>query len=235
MENTMFRNLFVAIPCVLAFACGASDQTGSGAADADATAIQHDSGSDLEASDGLGAPDGTDTLSPAQLAGQWVSPVCEAYDDGAGGKNYLTRDFTLTESSWNLVFTAFGDEACSYPLFSGEIEGPYALTGPSDAIADAVEGEFGLASVTWTALDAGIAEYFTSAACGSAAWEVGVAQDVSETGCIGVAHPVSACPVEYDVVAIDEGQLFFGERITNMCEPVGRPAALVSYGLDAAG
>ena len=139
MENTMFRNLFVAIPCVLAFACGASDQTGSGAADADATAIQHDSGSDLEASGGLGAPDGTDTLSPAQLAGQWVSPVCEAYDDGAGGKNYLTRDFTLTESSWNLVFTAFGDEACSYPLFSGEIEGPYALTGPSDAIADAVD------------------------------------------------------------------------------------------------
>ena len=54
-------------------------------------------------------------------------------------------------------------------------------------------------------------------------------QDVTEKGCIGVAHPVAECPEEFDVVSIDGDELYFGERVTDMCKEEGRPAALSPY------
>ena len=39
---------------------------------------------------------------------------------------------------------------------------------------------------------------------------MGVGQDVTETGCIGVAHPIVGCPVEYDLVQIDGADLYSG-------------------------
>ena len=234
----MFKRILVALPCFVALACSA-DKSSSDASDTERTDSVEEAEADSPAQDSDAGDTGdageTASLSAADLVGQWESPVCEAYDDGAGGTNYLTRDFTLSASSWNLVFTVFGDEGCTYPLFSGEIDGPYTLTGPSTSVSGAVEGEFGFEQVAWTAHDPGIADFLTSSSCGAEAWEVGVAQDVSETGCIGVAHPVAECPAEYDLVALEDGQLFFGERITNMCAPEGRPAALVAYGLESAG
>ena len=100
-------------------------------------------------------------------------------------------------------------------------------------VADAVDGDFSFSSIVWTAHDPAMVDVFTGAGCGTEAWEVGVPQDVSETGCIGVAQPIEACPTEHDVVALKDGLLFFGERITDMCVPDGRPAALSAYGLQA--
>jgi hypothetical protein len=171
-------------------------------------------------------------LTGAELTGSWSSPVCEAYDNGMGGKNYLTRDFTLTATTWRLDLGLFGDDACTVPLFSAEIEGPYTLGALSTKVPGATEGNFSYDSLVWTAQTADIAALFTSSDCGADPWEVGVPQDVSVTGCIGVAKPIADCPTDHDVVAIEDGQLFFGERITDMCKPEGRPAALVAYGLD---
>lgn len=170
-------------------------------------------------------------LTPAALAGQWVSPACEAYPDGQGGTTYLTRDFTLSETRWSLSLGVFGDAACSYPLFSAEIEGPYALGAPSADVPGATEGQFGFATNTWTARDPALADLFTQSGCGSAPWVVGEPQEVSGTGCIGVAHPVAECPEEHDVVALTDGALHFGERVTDLCAAEGRPKALGAYGL----
>jgi Adenomatosis polyposis coli down-regulated 1 len=168
-------------------------------------------------------------LTGKDLAGRWVTQGCEAYPNGQGGENYLTRDFTLTETEWDLKLTLFGDKECSYPLFSAHIVGPYSLGELSGKVEGATEGQFGFKSNEWTALDQGMADMFTQSGCGSAAWEVGKPQDVTATGCIGVAHKVSECPEENDIVAIDGGSLWFGERITDMCTAEGRPAALSSY------
>ena len=190
------------------------------------------SGSDKESSINESSVDGPVALSGKDLAGQWVSGGCESCDNGQGGKNYLTRDFTLTESTWHLELTLFGDEGCTYGLFSVVIDGPYSLGALSTVVDGATDGTFGFQKNVWTALDQGLADTFTSAGCGSAPWEVGVPQEVTETGCIGVAHPVSECPEEYDILGIVDGKLHFGERITDMCSEAGRPKALVSYGLD---
>ena len=93
----------------------------------------------------------------------------------------------------------------------------------------ATRGNFGFASNRWTALTTDMAGVFTQAGCGAGAWEVGVAQDVSATGCIGVARPVASCPVEHDVVALSGDSLSFGARATDMCVEAGRPTALNPY------
>lgn len=186
-------------------------------------------GDDTGGAQETGGGEDTGALVGADLVGTWASAGCEAWPDGSGGYNYLTRTFTLTESSWNLELVIYGDDACSYPLFTAVIDGPYTLLGLSEIVDGATEGNFGLTTNVWTAHDAGMADYFTASGCGSAAWEIGVPQDVSATGCIGVAHPVADCPQEYDVVGVDGDELRFGERVTDMCTEEGRPSALGSY------
>jgi hypothetical protein len=169
-----------------------------------------------------------DTLTGADLAGDWTSNGCEAYPDGSGGTNYLTRSFSLTESRWALDFTIFGDADCTYGLFAVAIEGPYTLGGPA-SVEGATNGDFGFTTNVWTPLVEDLATVFEDAGCASGEWEVGVGQDVTATGCIGVAHPISECPVEYDIVQLDGDDLYFGARVTDMCVESGRPTALVDY------
>lgn len=181
-----------------------------------------------ETSDTTGTP-GPAALTGKDLAGHWASKGCEAYPDGKGGQNYLTRDFTLTETAWSLDLTLFGDEDCSYPLFSSEIHGKFTLGELSATVDGATEGQFGIDTNDWTAHDQGLADTFTMSGCGTGPWELEKAQDVTGTGCIGVAHKTSECPEEYDVVAVDGDELFFGQRITDMCKEDGRPTALAAF------
>ena len=129
-------------------------------------------------------------LAGKDLVGEWVSEGCEAYPNGQGGENYLTRDFTLTESTWDLSLALFGDKDCTVALFSSKIHGPYSVGELSPKVEGATEGQFGIETNEWTAHTADMASAFTGAGCGAAPWEVDVAQDVTATGCIGVAHKV---------------------------------------------
>ena len=190
----------------------------------------------LAACGGKDAADDTSAVDPgddaqltgAQLAGAWSSTGCEAYDDGNGGTNYLTRAFTLTESRWSLDLTIYGDPDCTYGLFTSAIEGPYTLGGAA-TVAGATNGDFGFTTNVWTPLVEDLATVFEQSGCGSGVWEVGVGQDVTETGCIDVAHPITDCPVEYDIVQVDGDDLYFGARVNDMCEESGRPTALAAY------
>lgn len=168
-------------------------------------------------------------LTPAQLVGSFASAGCESYPNGMGGNNYLTRSFTLTEASWHLDLVLFADEACTTKLFSAVIDGPYVLLGASATVDGATEGDFSFTTIVWTAHLQVMADTFTMSGCGAAPWEIEVPQDVTETGCIGVAHPIAECPTEHDVVALTGDDLYFGERITDMCSEAGRPAALGAY------
>ncbi len=190
---------------------------------------------DQDTGGGVGSGDSGDergqehsNLTSADLVGDWTSSGCEAYDDGNGGQNYLTRSFSLTETRWALDFTIYGDPDCSFGLFTAEIEGPYTLGDPA-SVEGATNGDFGFSTNVWTPLVEDLALAFEQSGCASGAWEVGVGQDVGATGCIGVAQPIAVCPVEYDIVKLDGNDLYFGARVTNMCEESGRPTSLVEY------
>jgi hypothetical protein len=213
-RTTMMWALAMAMTTGCGDSSGTSSGTGSG------------TGSSGEAPTTSDGTTGAAGLTPEALVGEFTSAACESYANGMGGNNYLTRDFTLTASTWHLDLALFGDAACTAALFSVAIDGPYALLGPSATVAGATEGNFSFTTIVWTAHMQSMADTFTMAGCGGAPWEVEVPQDVTATGCIGVAHPIAECPTEYDVVALDGDDLYFGERITDMCGEPGRPAAL---------
>lgn len=213
----------------------ASDGSESGEADTDEPTGAGESGESGEPT-GTGEADtgepttgGAGALTPAELVGSFASAGCESYPNGMGGNNYLTRSFTLTEASWHLDLVLFADEACTTKLFSAVIDGPYVLLGASATVDGATEGDFSFTTIVWTAHLQAMADTFTMSGCGAAPWELEVPQDVTETGCIGVAHPIAECPTEHDVVALTGDDLYFGERITDMCTETGRPAALGAY------
>ena len=209
---------------------GAGGTGGSTATTSDSTTSSDTTTSDTTTSDTT-TSSGPVALTPQDLVGEWVGG-CEAYPNGQGGENYLTRDFTLTDKTWDLSFSLYADAACTTSLFTAKIHGPYTLGGVSAKVDGATEGQFGFETNDWTAHVQQMADTFTASGCGSAPWEVEVSQDVTKTGCIGVAHKVADCPQEYDLVGIkDDGKLYFGERITDMCSEAGRPAALGPFGL----
>jgi len=191
----------------------------------DAASLGRDAAPDERDAGGDAAPK---PLTSAELLGRWVSTTCEAYPDGQGGQNHLKRDFSIEAAEWNLSLVIYADAACTTPLFESRIKGPYTL-GALSSVAGATEGEFGIATNAWTARTDAMATTFTNAGCGQNAWQVGVAQDVASTGCINVAHKIADCPKEYDVVSVRGKELFFGERITDMCKADGRPKKLNTY------
>jgi hypothetical protein len=175
----------------------------------------------------------SDTIATSELVGTWSSAVCEAYPDGNGGTTYLERSFAFTDSTWSLDLDVFGDEGCTVPLFSAAIRGGYAVGAASSTVEGATEATFDFDENVWTAHDPALADLFTASGCGTEPWEVGVAQSVSETGCIGVAHPKDECPIEYDLLMRDGDDLYFGARTTDLCTVDGRPTALAPYAVVA--
>ncbi|MFM2245769.1 MAG: hypothetical protein RL071_1843, partial [Pseudomonadota bacterium] len=158
-------SLYLSVLLSLA-ACGGSkdsEDTGGGSSDDGADGTSDDG------TDGADGTDGTDgTLTGADLVGTWASGGCEAYDDGSGGQNYLTRTFIMTETQWQLELTVYGDPDCSYGLFTADIVGPYTLNGAA-AVEGATNGNFGFTSNVWTPLVEDIATAFEGSGCGSGA------------------------------------------------------------------
>ena len=154
--------------------------------------------------------------SPADLAGRWTSPTCE----DIGNDLYLTREFELSDTLWSIDFTLYADEACTVGLAQGRNEGIYNLGAES---ADGREGNFGFSKKHYTPLVADFVTAFDDAGCGSAPWELGVEQDISSTGCPATGTPpIVNCPVEYDLVKLEDDLLYFGERSGGMCDADNR-------------
>jgi hypothetical protein len=142
--------------------------------------------------------------------GRWVSIACELRP----GPQYLRRDFTIAEDNWIGDITIYGDPACITPTVLLHIEGPIAF-GDAVPVADgAVATDFSGTRVTFTPLVQDIADFLNSAApgtCGTDAWEVDVAQDVTPTGgcaLFGLEVPFT----EYDITLTRGDYLFAGAR-----------------------
>ena len=224
---------FAAVAALLA-ACGSGDgATGTGGTGghhpATSSASTTSSAGTTSSASTTSSSGGAAPLQPADLVGEWASAGCEAYDNGMGGKNYLTRDFKLTETTWHLDVELFGDDKCTAALFTSAIDGPYTLGKLSATVAGATEAEFAFTKNVWTAHAKMLADAFTMAKCGAAAWQVETPQDVTQTGCIGVAQPIAQCPKEYDVISVQGSDLYFGQRLASLCTLSGRPKALGQY------
>jgi hypothetical protein len=163
------------------------------------------------------------------IEGHWVSDGCESMPDGKGGKTYFNREFTIDAQRWSIVFSIFGDAACSTKLLQADIGGPYTIKASSTRVAGAWEADFAIDKRMVTPLVPPLAEALDSMKCGTSPWKAGAGQDLLANGCPSLGmHPIAACAKEHDVIRRDGDRLSFGARPAdgNMCTEDKRPTAL---------
>jgi hypothetical protein len=162
------------------------------------------------------------------LSGRWISVQPEPIPNADGSTMYGVRDFTFTDETWALRFSAYGDPDAAYPLFTLRAEGHYTLGEPSAAVPDAREAEFLFAKRLFTANGEPFVELLNGAGAGSPPWMPGVEQDVSATGALFIPSLAQA-PVEHDLVALRDGALFLGDRSGDLSKT--RPTTLGTFPL----
>lgn len=163
------------------------------------------------------------------ITGRWQSE-CTAAPQPDGSTTYFHLDFDITADAWKLDYTVHGNDACSAPLLTVHIEGPYEIGQPSEAVAGAHEAVFGFSDKTITPHAPPLAEMLNGMGqCGSGAWKAGEAQSIYEAGCAPLGQrPKRECSADYDLVQVSGDTLQFGKRPADneMCTEAKRPTEL---------
>lgn len=160
-----------------------------------------------------------------ELRGVWVGAAPERTVAKSGAVTWRRRVFHLDERTFRLRIDVCADADTRRRTLTLDFEGPYHVGDASPNVPGAVEAEFGHASVGLTPWTADLVARLDAEGCAPAPWSVGVRQDVSARGCLGIAS-VADCPREYDIVSIVDGRLRFGERVVTPCRPELRLAGL---------
>ncbi|MCB9551679.1 MAG: hypothetical protein H6705_07305 [Myxococcales bacterium] len=217
------RALAALAALTLASGCddGAADPIEMGAGDLDATpdaapdaaldaAIPPDMAPDMNPDMGAPLPA---PFTPAALVGTWTSVECEPTMG-----EYLTRQITLTESEYTVFGAVFDDDACTDVMSDFVQVGTYEITGGSPLGDDIVEATFRLEHNYWIVRRASLLPGFDINDCGSEPWQANVPQDISATGCLGFAYPLSACPDgEQELIRLAGDRIATGERPLDIC------------------
>jgi len=182
----------------------------------------------------LGAPTGTSAQAgvpviPREVAGRWVSVGCET-TQGPEGPRYVMRDLRLTESTWAVDLTVYGDANCAEPTLVVRVEGPYLLGQASTTVPGATDALFVEAEAQVTPRSAAAVEMLNGApagTCGAVRWARDDRQRLRPMGCalLGIGSPAA----EYDLVKRDGDRLFLGARPSannDLNAPERRPTAL---------
>jgi hypothetical protein len=156
------------------------------------------------------------------IKGKWASEICEFSQNPNGTKIFYKRLFTITDKTWAMDFSTFGDANCSEStkLLTVDTGGKYKL-GKESLAPGGTEGEFMFShrKVTPKAKE-NIAWLNSSKICGFADWTAGKAKDLQKTGCAQFgAYPLKDCKGEYDIVKLEGNKLYFGARPadSNLC------------------
>jgi hypothetical protein len=167
------------------------------------------------------------------LTGTWTSEKCESMPNGQGGETFFKRTFPMTDKEWKIDFTVFGDKDCSQALFTLDVAGDWELRGKSKSVKGAHNAFFGFKTRTLTAKADGAVQFMNQAGfCGKKDWKVGEAVDIHTTGCAQLgAKPSTECKGEHDLVKMDGGKVFLGDRSADMCKKNNYPSKLYPVAL----
>lgn len=155
-----------------------------------------------------------------KLKGQWTSAAPENY-----GSHFATRTFKFTDKEWSVTYRAYADAQGKQPLFRLDVGGFYMLGQASATVAGAFEGIFPANRRSVTAeSEAGVA-MFAGMGC---TLETAHAMPLISRGC-GFVPGLMQAMGEYDLVAMKEGGLYFGDRAGDLTTT--RPVALTPYPL----
>ncbi|WP_141735699.1 hypothetical protein [Oligoflexus tunisiensis] len=139
------------------------------------------------------------SMAMADIQGLYQADCWPVQDEGLS----VGRSINFEKETATQIQTIYGDLTCSAAAYSFTFQGPYTIA--ADGAVD-----FTSASIQLTALDARVAESFTtSQLCGIASWEAGVPHEVAGLDCGGTQIP-AANSVTYDRVKEVEGGIVFG-------------------------
>jgi Adenomatosis polyposis coli down-regulated 1 len=143
--------------------------------------------------------------------------------------SHVIRDFLIYPKlgRHNVVYHYFDDAECKKPLMTFNADGRVKSGDAVANIPGATKTDVYFDRVLVTAESPkGVSQVEK---CGKGNWEVGVQQDVTETGCL-LIYPKAGCGVDMDIVKVADGVLTPGVRTENMCTEAGRPTELQSSG-----
>ena len=167
----------------------------------------------------------------ADLIGNWASAGCETFEVG-GQTSFLKRRFVFTLNTWELRYTIFADPACSVGLFTSRLSGPFLLTGAA-ALPNTNQVIWGQTVKAFTPLAPPILEVMNSAACGDPKLPINTERDISLSGCLALGTPnVRDYGQEYDLLKLEQGQLFTGLRNDGMNLIANRPTKIFAFPLE---
>lgn len=154
------------------------------------------------------------------ITGHWVSSAAEPQ-----GPIFATRDFTFDNRDWSVTFRGFADAEMQKPLFRIDVSGVYVIGGAASAVPGAFEGIFPATKRDITAESAEGVAMFGQMGC---TLEQGVTKHLVNEGC-GFLPALTAAMGEYDLVSLNDGQLFFGDRSGDLTK--ARPTMLTPFAL----
>lgn len=150
------------------------------------------------------------------ILGNWVGAGCEEFRS-QDGVSHVKRSLHLGEGEWNLMIDFFGDTDCAHAQYGLDIRGPYDMGPKSMDTRGATTIRFDVGRTLLTPRTPDVAAQFDAAGCAGGNWQVGEAQEVTQLGCLNLVPTKEACPVEYDIVKIEDDALYLGDRSRGLC------------------
>jgi hypothetical protein len=170
------------------------------------------------------------TFGRTDLLGTWNSKSCESFEIEKQ-TSFIKRDFKFSASKWQLKYTIFADPGCNVGLFTTKIVGPYTL-GQAVNLSNTRKITWGQTAKFITAHVPDIQNALNESGCGDTKQTLNTEHDVSITGCMafGIAS-VKEYPQEYDILKLENNQLFTGLRAQDMNLEQNRPTQIFDFPL----
>lgn len=168
------------------------------------------------------------TKEPSLTFGTWKSPACEPVGDGT----YQLRTYRIAANGVFADWNRFSSSACAPAsrLMTIRMGGSSKVDGLSKVVKYAADirvfiDEKGIVPDSQAGLD------LLARECPSAGWKLGEERGVTTTGCGNIVPAREVCPVEYDLMRLKSGKLYFGDRAVPLCTEATRPKKLSAWGI----
>ena len=156
----------------------------------------------------------------SDLNGKWESISCEVRpqigQDRKISEWWLTRKIEMKDGRIAADFVTYSGPGCDFALQTLSFAGSVTKVGDSSVIENAVDADLMIDEyVRFTPQADGFAQFLNSApkgTCGEKEWKVGETQNILETGCSVLGLKPNDPTQEFEVLAIDGDQLYFGAR-----------------------
>jgi hypothetical protein len=165
------------------------------------------------------------------LVGTWQSKGCETFVFN-NQNSFMLRHFDFTASTWQLKFTLYADPSCAVPLLTTRLAGAFVLGDSVKQLANTRNVTWGQSAKFVTPHAPAILNAMNQSNCGDGSLAFDAERDVSLIGCLAFGVPnVKDYPQEFDLLKLENKQLFTGLRTQNMNLESNRPTQMFEFPL----